>query len=191
MSLPYLFPSVSSIPVLHQHSHGVLSLSSHMDSYCLTSLPASLQQQHQSSICPAHPVPNFLSVTWPSFHSPGSSYSAYLPCESHVMVRQCSCPVLNSTPAMGGGGVSRLRHSNSAPSIGTSNHRRHSLQPLYSMTSDGQIFSTWAPVGGTVGRLLSYTRPQVGSQIGHIFMELEVLQTSCFKHLIYLLLLLF
>ena len=118
----------------------VMSLSSHMDSYCLTSLPASLQQQHQSSISPSHPVPCSLSVTWLSFHSLGSSYSAYLPCESHVMVHQCSCPVANSTPAMGGGGVSRLRHSNSAPSIGTSNHRRHSLQPLYSMSSDGQIF---------------------------------------------------
>ena len=147
ISLPCVFPSASSIPVLRQHSHGVLSLSSHMDSYCLTSLPASLQQQHQSSISPSHPVPCSLSVTWPSFHSLGSSYSAYLPCESHVMVHQCSCPVANSTPAMGGGGVSRLRHSNSAPSIGTSNHRRHSLQPLYSMSSDGQIFfnvgSTW------------------------------------------------
>ena len=136
----FFFPTASSIPVLRQHSHGVLSLSSHMDSYCLTSLPASLQQQHQSSISPSHPVPCSLSVTWPSFHSLGSSYSAYLPCESHVMVHQCSCPVANSTPAMGGGGVSRLRHSNSAPSIGTSNHRRHSLQPLYSMSSDGQIF---------------------------------------------------
>ena len=49
----------------------------------------------------------------------------------------------------------------------------------------------WAPVRGIcAGHLLSYMRPQVGSQIGHIFMELEVLQTSCFKHLIYLLLLL-
>ena len=102
--------------------------------------PASLQQQHQSSISPSHPVSCSLSVTWPSFHSLGSSYSAYLPCESHVMVHQCSCPVANSMPAMGGGGVSRLKHSNSAPSIGTSNHHRHSLQPLYSMSSDGQIF---------------------------------------------------
>ena len=133
-------PSASSIPVLRQHSHGVLSLSSHLDSYCLTSLPASLQQQHQSSISPSHPVPCSLIITLPSFHSLGSSYSAYLPCESHVMVHQCSCPVANSMPAMGGGGVSRLRHSNSVPLIGTSNHRRHSLQPLYCMSSDGQIF---------------------------------------------------
>ena len=84
------------------------------------------------SITPTHPVPCSLSVIWPSFHSLG-----FLLC---ILAMQISCHGAPVHAGYGRGGVSHLRNSNSAPSIGTCNHHRHSLQPLYSMSSDGQIF---------------------------------------------------
>jgi len=124
--------SDASVRVLRQQSsHDILSPSSHqLDSYSLSSL---------QNIRP--PVPNSLSVTWPSYHTPESTS----PCNSLAQIQQpCSCPMVGrslastTTPVLGGGfhtGGRLLRHSNSAPAISVGHYRRHSLQPLYSLNS--------------------------------------------------------
>ncbi len=136
---------VASPNVLHQRTtHGFLSLSPHgLDSYSLASPPTSLPLHlHPFNSGTSHFAPSSQSVVSPSYH--GHTHSTCSSCDSRLIMHQCSCPLekLALSPvsgAVGGRVAGRLRHSNSAPSIGTNYHRRHSLQPLYSLSSDGQI----------------------------------------------------